>query len=118
VSALDSLLPADLDPALRSRGWEFGRLVLDSRFRSGPDLVGRSIYLGMRELANRTGAENVFASCSPAHARLYRRFGFDQLPGACVGRSSGAFCLVHGEMGQVLRVAGGAPQRPALSLVN
>lgn len=90
--------------------------MLDSGFRGGPDLVSRSAYLGMRELFEHCGAENVFASCSPAHARLYRRSGFSELPGR---RAKEGYCLIHGKMDHVLRVAGAIVRpRTHLALVN
>jgi N-acyl-L-homoserine lactone synthetase len=115
LSPLDALLAGQVEPERLRRGWEFGRLVLDPAWRSGPELVRRSIFLGVQHLARHTGAEHLFASCTPAHARLYRRYGFSVLaaavrpPGAC-----DAYCLIQGGLAQVLRASADAPQ-PALN---
>lgn len=111
LSPLDPLVAGQVDPALTQRSWEFGRLVLDPECRSGPELVRRSIFLGVRHLAGRTGAQNVFASCTPAHARLYRRYGFSVLTSKVpAGGGAESYCLIHGDVQQVLRAAADVPQ--------
>jgi hypothetical protein len=105
LSPLDTLLPGQVDMSLARGGWEFGRLVIDPDCRSGPELVRRSIFLGVDFLTQHTDAENVFASCTPALARLYRRYGFSVLGGAAQG-----YCLIHGEVSEVLRASADCPQ--------
>lgn len=111
LSPLDPLVTAHAAPALTENAWEFGRLVLDPECRGGPELVRRSIFLGVQHLASHTPARNVFASCSPAHARLYRRYGFTVLSSrVCVGADAETYCLIHGDVEQVRRASADAPQ--------
>ena len=77
-----------LSPAedlLRERGagvfavrgnWEFGRLVLDPRYRAGPEMLERCVFLAVSHLVREFPCAYAFASCTPALSRLYRRFGF------------------------------------------
>jgi N-acyl-L-homoserine lactone synthetase len=110
LSPLDSLLAGQVDPALTRHAWEFGRLVLDPDYRSGPELVRRSIFLGVQHLSEHTDAQHVFASCTPALARLYRRYGFSVVSSGISTRgSSEAYCLIHGEVDDVLRAAADRP---------
>ena len=112
LSPLDPLL-AQVDASLTGQAWEFGRLVLDPGCRSGPELVRRSIFLAVQQLAHETDAANVFASCPPALARLYRRYGFTVLNSKVAGHGSGeSYCLIHGEVEGVL--AASADARPAV----
>jgi len=63
--------------ALAARGnWEFGRLVLDPAYRSGPELLSKCIFLAVSHLASEFTCHYAFASCTPVLSRLYRRFGF------------------------------------------
>lgn len=65
---------------LAARGnWEFGRLVLDPRYRAGPELLERCVFLAVSELAREFACGYAFASCTPVLSRLYRRFGFSVL---------------------------------------
>jgi len=91
--------------------WEFGRLVLDPSCRSGPELVRRSIFLGVEHLSEHTDAQNVFASCTPALARLYRRYGFSVLTSRAATRGGAeSYCLIHGDVGAVLRASADCPE--------
>jgi hypothetical protein len=74
-----------VEELLRERGhgdqavagnWEFGRLVLDPRYRSGAELLERCVFLAVSHLAHHHDCGYAFASCTPALSRLYRRFGF------------------------------------------
>lgn len=110
LSPLDPLL-GDVDPARTRKAWEFGRLVLDPSCRSGPELVRRSIFLAVQHLAHHTDAENVFASCTPALARLYRRYGFSVLSSKVAAAGGGeSYCLIHGDIAGVLHASADAPQ--------
>lgn len=65
---------------LAARGnWEFGRLVLDPRYRAGPELLERCVFLAVSQLARDFSCGYAFASCTPVLSRLYRRFGFSVL---------------------------------------
>jgi len=115
LSPLDSLLSGRPEMSIAHGAWEFGRLVLDPECRSGPELVRRIAYLGVEFLSEHTDAEHVFASCTPALARLYRRCGFSVLSsGHASGGSAQGYCLIHAEIREVLRVCADLPQ-PALN---
>lgn len=77
-----------VEEALRERGagslaargnWEFGRLVLDPRYRAGPEMLERCVFLAVSHLVSEFACGYAFASCTPVLSRLYRRFGFSVL---------------------------------------
>ena len=95
-------------PPPTGENWEIGRLVLDPGYRGGPDLVKRCIFLGVSHLAQRTGGRNLFASCSPALARLYRRFGFSVVAtDLSVPDSEQPYALIYGDVEKVLCASAG-----------
>jgi hypothetical protein len=74
-----------VEEVLRERGkaaravagnWEFGRLVLDPRYRAGPELLSKCVFLAVSHLVRDFTCGQAFASCTPVLSRLYRRFGF------------------------------------------
>lgn len=95
---------ADLD-----NSWEFGRLVVHPSYRSGPDLVRRCVFLGAHCLFQHTDARNIFASCTPVLARLYRRFGFSVLANdVAVDGAGKSFAVIHARVPDVLAACAGA----------
>jgi hypothetical protein len=77
LSPVEGLLRERGAGAAAARGnWEFGRLVLDPRFRAGPELLNKCIFLAVAHLAREFACGHAFASCTPVLSRLYRRFGF------------------------------------------
>jgi hypothetical protein len=72
------LLEAQPDTGYRaSDRWEMGRLVMDPEFRGGVDSLRRCLCLAVTFLQETAQAGSLHASCTPALARLYRRFGFE-----------------------------------------
>lgn len=72
-----------VEEMLRLRGtqpcdssWEFGRLVLDPRYRAGHELLQKCVFLGVSHLARNFACRTAYASCNQVLSRLYRRFGF------------------------------------------
>jgi hypothetical protein len=57
--------------------WEMGRLVMDPEFRGSFDSLRRCLFLAVSFLQETGLAGNLHAACTPALARLYRRFGFE-----------------------------------------
>jgi hypothetical protein len=90
-------------PALCTRSWEVGRLVLGPEYRSGPEALKRCLYLTLVYLLEHTDVENLFASCTPVLSRLYRRFGFNILVKDACQDAQGSYCLIHGTVPAVLR---------------
>lgn len=90
--------------ALLSAGcWEVGRLVLAPEYRSDPEALKRCLFLALSYLCNRTEAPNLYASCSHALGRLYRRFGFSALAsGVVLEGTEKSYTLIHGHAAQVL----------------
>ncbi len=77
LSPVEGLLRERGAAALATKGnWEFGRLVLDPAYRSGPELLNKCIFLAVAHLASEFHCNYAFASCTPVLSRLYRRFGF------------------------------------------
>jgi hypothetical protein len=102
----------EIAPELRHQSWEVGRLVLASRFRSGPEALKRCLFLTLVHLIDNTEVENLFASCTPVLSRLYRRFGFDVVVKDAHCDAAGSYHLIHGTVPDVLRgLAGNAQER-------
>jgi hypothetical protein len=77
LSPVEGLLKERGLGALAARGnWEFGRLVLDPRYRAGPEMLERCVFLAVSHLVQKFSCGYAFASCTPVLSRLYRRFGF------------------------------------------
>ncbi len=58
-------------------------------------MVKRCVFLTALHLAETVRISNLFATCSPVLARLYRHFGFSALPGAICKEAEGPFQLIH-----------------------
>jgi len=72
------MLDAQLDAGYRAADrWEMGRLVMDPEFRGGVDSLRRCLFLAVAFLHETAQAGSLHAACTPALARLYRRFGFE-----------------------------------------
>jgi hypothetical protein len=97
----------DLVDERLDRSWEVGRLVLDPRYRAGPELLRRCLFLTMVHTLENYELENLFASCSPVLARLYRRFGFKVLVKEACQDAEGSYSLIHGTVPDVLRALAG-----------
>jgi N-acyl-L-homoserine lactone synthetase len=94
----ESLIPADYYDG----SWEVGRLVLDPRYRSGPEALRRCLFLTLMHLVQTTNIRNVFAVCTPLLSRLYRRFGCSVIvKDACHGAQEN-LSLIHGKVSTVL----------------
>lgn len=100
---------------LLEASWEVGRLVMDPRYRSGPDALKRCLLLPLVHLMRQMPVDNVFASCTPALSRLYRRFGFSVLVKDASCDAEGSYSLIHGRGPDMLRalVASEAEKRMA-----
>lgn len=80
LSPVEELLRERGAGVLAAKGnWEFGRLVLDPRYRAGPELLSRCVFLAVSLLAREHACGFAYASCTPVLSRLYRRFGFSVL---------------------------------------
>jgi hypothetical protein len=97
----------DLVDERLDRSWEVGRLVLDPRYRAGPELLRRCLFLTMVHTLENYELENLFASCSPVLGRLYRRFGFKVLVKEACQDAEGSYSLIHGTVPDVLRALAG-----------
>jgi hypothetical protein len=85
-----------LAPRFLEAAWEVGRLVLAPKYRAGPEVLRRCLFLTLLCLLRTTEIENIFASCTPLLGRLYRRCGASVLI-KDVGRvGEDSFCLIHG----------------------
>ena len=99
-----SLLPAHY----YSQSWEVGRLVLAPQFRSSPDLLKRCLCLTLLFMLDSQQVTNIFASCTPLLARLYRRFGFSVLLKDAAQDGGESYALIHGLVGTVLQAVAGS----------
>jgi hypothetical protein len=92
---------------LLHNSWEVGRLVLDPHYRFGPDFLRRCLFLTIVHTMRHHELENLFASCTPVLARLYRRFGFRVLVKDAAEDAEGCYSLIHGPVPDVLRALAG-----------
>lgn len=90
------------EPADRVHAWEVGRLVLDESYRCGPEALKRCLFLTLAHLVQTVPIANLYATCSPLLARLYRRFGFAVVAADAVRTEEGAYWLIHGRVPDVL----------------
>ncbi|HZY18525.1 MAG TPA: N-acetyltransferase [Ramlibacter sp.] len=94
----------DLPAGMRDHSWEVGRLVLAPRYRAGPELLRRCLALTLLHMVDQVPVENIFASCKPALARLYRRFGYSVVVKDVGGGAGGEpYSLIHGCTPVVMR---------------
>lgn len=104
-----------LSAAYYEDSWEVGRLVLGPQYRSGPESLKRCLFLTLLHLMQTTNIKNLFASCSPLLARLYRRFGFSVLvKDACLSGGE-SYSLIHGHAPSVLMALAGTDAEKALA---
>lgn len=93
-------------PALQTVGsrWEVGRLVLSEDYRTDVDALRRCLFLSLDYASRQTDVHHLFASCSHALGRLYRRFAFTafalDVPLHGTGKS---YTLIHGVAQDVLQ---------------
>lgn len=94
----------DLPLGIRDDGWEVGRLVLAEEYRAGPELLRRCLALTLLHMVERVPVQNIFASCKPVLARLYRRFGYSVIVKDAGGDASvEPYSLIHGHAPVVMR---------------
>jgi hypothetical protein len=85
------------------RGWEMGRLVISPEYRGGPESLKGFLYLSLSFLNRISTVGHLHAACTPALARLYRRFGLSMvardvpLPG-----TDKSYALIHGRFEHVI----------------
>lgn len=105
----------DIDEGLLDNAWEVGRLVLDPRYRFGPEFLRRCLFLTIVHTLKHHELDNLFASCTPVLARLYRRFGFRVAVKDAARDAEGSYCLIHGSVPDVLRALAGTPAERELA---
>ena len=94
----------DLPAGLREAAWEVGRLVLAPEYRAGPELLRRCLALTLLHMVDRVPVQNIFATCKPVLARLYRRFGYSVLVKDVGGGGGGEpYTLIHGHAPVVMQ---------------
>jgi hypothetical protein len=97
----------DQTSSLWHESWEVGRLVLDPAYRGDQDLLKHCLFLTLEDLCNNAAPQNLFASCSHALSRLYRRFAFTTLyPKIHLRRTEKIYSLIHGTPDVVLAALG------------
>lgn len=94
----------DLPEGIREAGWEVGRLVLAPEYRAGPELLRRCLALTLLHMVERAPVQNIFATCKPVLARLYRRFGYAVVVKDVAGAAGEEpYALIHGHAPVVMR---------------
>ena len=97
------LLEAQPEPGYSTAdSWEMGRLVMDPEFRGGIDSLRRCLFLAVSFLQESAQAGNLHAACTPALARLYRRFGFEVVAeDVPLQGTAKCYTLIHGPLERV-----------------
>jgi hypothetical protein len=96
--------------------WEFGRLALDPRYRAGPEMLQKCVFLAVSHLVEHFDCVNAYASCNNVLSRLYRRFGFSVITGDVrVPGEEKPFNLIHARTADVLLAAAGCDRERALA---
>jgi len=111
LASCDALLARqpDMTDELLAGGWEIGRLVFAPEYRGGYDSLKRCMQMAFLYLVANADFRNGFALCTPALARLYRRFGFSLLQQDAAATETGSFSLIHGSVPAVLDALAGEP---------
>ena len=75
---------------------------MDPEFRGGVDSLRRCLFLAVSFLQKAAQADNLHAACTPALARLYRRFGFDvEAEHVPLQGTTKSYTLIHGTVERV-----------------
>ena len=97
-------------------GWEMGRLVVSREYRGGAESLRGFLYLSLSFLNSLSPVENLHAACTPALARLYRRFGLQLVARDVPLRgTSKSYCLIHGAFARVIAALSDADEQPGWS---
>ena len=94
-------------PDARRGEWEVGRLALAPDVRGDVELLRHCLQIGMEHVCREARVEGLYATCSHALSRLYRRFGYSvierevSLPG-----TEKVYTLIRGDARTVLAAVG------------
>ena len=94
--------------------WEMGRLVVSREYRGGAESLRGFLYLSLSFLNSLSPVDNLHAACTPALARLYRRFGLRLVArDVPLHGTSKSYCLIHGAFARVIAaLSDGDEQHP------
>jgi predicted GNAT family N-acyltransferase len=95
--------------------WEVGRLVVSPQYRTSPEALKRCLFLSLSTLMQTIEVDNLYASCTPILARLYRRFGFSVVSKDACDDAAGTFQLIHGSVPVVLHSLAATADEKALA---
>lgn len=91
--------------------WEVGRLVLAPEYRSDVDALKHCLFLSLDYACVHTKVDSLYASCTHALGRLYRRFAFSVLaPNVLLPGTEKTYTVIHGHAPKVLGALSGARQ--------
>ena len=97
-------------------GWEMGRLVLDPEYRGGPESLRGFLYLALSYLNSLFRVGNLHAACTPALARLYRRFGLEVVArDVLLHGTAKSYYLIHGSFPHVIAALSNANEQSGWS---
>jgi len=106
-----------VDPDFRERwpqAWEAGRLVIDSDYRVGQDVLKRCLYLTLLHMLEHVAVDHLLGSCTHLLSRLYRRFGFTVVArDAALPGLEKTYSLIHGDVASVYAALGSTSHRVA-----
>lgn len=63
-------------PVIEPGDWEVGRLVLAPHYRADVDALRQCLRMALEFGCGTARVDHLFATCTHALSRLYRRFGF------------------------------------------
>ena len=103
LTLTEELLAGTQGDALGSGDWEVGRLVLAPQYRTNYEVLRQCLYLSVSYLHEHAPVTALYASCSHALSRLYRRFGFAMLAqDVCLPGTAKSFTLIRSEPARVI----------------
>jgi N-acyl-L-homoserine lactone synthetase len=97
----------DAVPPARPGDWEVGRLVLAPALRGEVEVLRHCLQIGMEYVCNQARIDALYATCTHALSRLYRRFGYSVMArDVCLPGTDKVYTLIRGESPVVAAAVG------------
>jgi hypothetical protein len=89
--------------------WEVGRLVVAPAFRGDVEVLRHCLQIGLEYVCNQARIDALYATCTHALSRLYRRFGYAMIArDVCLPGTGKVYTLIRGDRPTVARAVGAA----------
>jgi N-acyl-L-homoserine lactone synthetase len=95
-------------PAIAPGDWEVGRLVLAPEYRSDVDALRHCLLTSLRYGCSHSPIAGLYATCTHALSRLYRRFGFTAFAhGVPLPGTAKTYTMIKADCGPLLATLSG-----------